>query len=150
MPDLVDLPGYIDENDHRGFLRAYLQLLLEGYSLAIPTQMTLAEIKESWTQILPRIHRNFTDNFVDHLGKFWIYLVKKQGGTVTETFVQDLLDIIDKDFSDAGEASEIVMPSREGIVDEVPDEATVVLNRDPLEDNVTPSISPNYYSFDST
>ena len=43
---------------------------------------------------------------LENFGFIWL---KSRGGTVTEHFAQELLDIIQKDFSDAGEGDEIVI-----------------------------------------
>lgn len=95
MSQTSDLNGYISAQDAKGFLRTYMELVSGGQNLSIPTGLEPQPAKEGWLQILPGIGGGYTDEFVDALTDFWLQTVKQQGGTLTETFAEEIVAIID-------------------------------------------------------
>ena len=141
MAELVDLVQYIKSDNHKAFLEAYLELLVEGYTLSIPTETSFKEVQEGWQQILVRLHRNFTDEFLDQLSKQWIQLMRKQGGKIHEKFADELFEIFTH--------GKKLPPKKEEKPQKKPQPLISLdaLNtqKDPLDDDVQPQISDHYY-----
>lgn len=95
MPSVDDLSGYVQENDIKGFLLCYMQLVDEGLNLSVPTSLELPQVKEGWEQILPEITGGFSDEFVEQLSQFWLTTVTKQGAKVTPTFAKEIIAILE-------------------------------------------------------
>ncbi len=95
MASLDDLSVHTQNNDTKNFLLTYLQIIDEGQNLPVPTSLELPGIIEGWNEILPSVTGGYTDEFVEALSQYWLSIVKKQGGTVTETFTKELIGLIE-------------------------------------------------------
>jgi len=152
MTQLIELPDYIYEEDHKGFLKTYLKLISEGYTLTIPTETKIEDVKEGWNEILQRISQDLTDKFVDSLSKLWVTLLhNRDSAVVGEHFVKEMLLMIDPTaLDDEIENEQAPLPQPSQTRPKTPNiQLTNMQTKDPLDEDVTSSISPNYYKIET-
>lgn len=95
MANLEELSQYVLANEHKRFLRCYLNLIAQGYNLSIPARLEVDQIREGWLEILPGVTGGYSDEFVEALSHYWLSIVEVQGAKLTPTFAQECLDIIE-------------------------------------------------------
>ncbi|NQY75125.1 MAG: hypothetical protein HRT90_10285 [Candidatus Margulisbacteria bacterium] len=95
MADLSGLNQFVDSQDTKGFLRAYLQLVLDGYNLSIPSSLEMDGVKKGWEQVLQSFMGSINDPFLTELSSLWLRLVKQQGGKLTENFSVQMMALLD-------------------------------------------------------
>lgn|GEM_PF-6519387 len=86
----------IDQGDPYRFLRVYFQLIEQGQALSIPSSRDFKAAREAWSDIVLTISEGSYDEFLDQLTRYWVEVLKKQGGVITEQFAKDILAIIDQ------------------------------------------------------
>ena len=163
MPSIDDLSNYVQNNDVKGFLLTYLQLLDEGAALSVPTSLEDAKAREGWEEIVPSVTGGYTDEFISELTKLWLGTVNKQGGTITKTFAKELIAILENKPKPAPEPVEkkaiatpahhplaaggkqtAAQPSSEPAAAETTQAQKVSYD----EDTISSKISENYYSLE--
>ena len=161
MAQITTLPEFIEEENVAGFLHAYLKLILEGYTLSIPTKTSLQDLEEAWEQVLSRITADFSEEFLSKLSEYWQALIQKQQGQFDENFFQSLIDMIEKKEGKetlrkmlADEHDELYpswAPQRPGkVVQGVPEEKLHHHSDHQLDlSEIQPSISQKYYETQS-
>jgi len=144
MPELTDLSEHIANNNKDDFIKTYLLLLIEGYTLSIPKQIKLPDIKEAWSQILSRLYRDFTLEFLEDLSKSWLLLIQKQGGNITDNFPEELLIIIN------GGNPIDALRKKEALAKEADDRQKALHSQyaEPVINEVKSNISQNYYEIE--
>ncbi|MFA5880037.1 MAG: hypothetical protein WC860_07675 [Candidatus Margulisiibacteriota bacterium] len=156
MPNIDDLSTYIQNNDTKGFLLCYLQILDEGAALSVPTSLEEQKTNDGWLEILSNVTGGYTDEFVSELTKLWLSIVTKQGGTITKTFAKELIAIIQNKPKPAPEPENAkittkamplkpISPNNAAPTTATPPE-TPEVNYD--NDTITSKISDNYYSLE--
>lgn len=103
MTTLSDLSRYIEKENSEDFLKNYLLLKYSGFSLRLPKATKRQEIQGDWEKIISGYHSNFTDEFIESLTENWITAIKAQGAKLRETFVEELLTILNN-----GEAPQVL------------------------------------------
>ena len=87
-------------------------MVLEGDNLSVPSSMEAEKCKDGWIDILTSLSVKFTDEFVTNLNRYWLSVVKKQGGKITETFSREILDIIEnKPSATVSKSGKLSMPA---------------------------------------
>ena len=133
MPSTSDLREAVQRNDHTAFLRNYMMMVLEGDNLSVPGSLEAEKSKTGWEDILTGLAIPYTDDFLSNMNRYWLSVVKKQGGKITEKFSQEILDIIN---NKAPSNTKIQMPSKT----DVPG-----IPEDSHSDTVVLRISNDYY-----
>lgn len=162
MPSIDDLSNYVQNNDVKGFLLTYLQLLDEGAALSVPTSLEDAKAREGWEEIVPSVTGGYTDEFIAELTKLWLGTVNKQGGTITKTFAKELIAILENKPKPASEPVEKKVittpahhppaaggkPTAAQSAEPVAEETTQGQKVSYDEDTISSKISENYYSLE--
>lgn len=91
----TSLAECIKMNDHMGFLRSYMQLVIAGKNLHVPTSLEYMPVKEAWEEILFGVPGGYTDEFLINVSNIWIRLCQKQGNKIDDNFARDILDILE-------------------------------------------------------
>lgn len=130
MPLISALSEAVQRNDHVGFLRTYMSMILEGDNLSVPGSLEAEKSKEAWTDVFQTLSIKFSEEFMTNLNRYWLSVVKKQGGKITETFSKEILDIID---NKAPAGKKLSMPP------------TNTASENPQADTVVLKISTDYY-----
>ena len=141
MPTLPDLSDHIIESNEQEFVKTYLLLLMEGYTLSVPNQKKLPEIKDAWSQILSRLYRDFDLKFLDSLSKLWHSLIMKQGGKISDKFSEEMLIILN------GGNPEEILKEKEVIKQQAVERQQKIHGQytQPLINEVKSNISTDYY-----
>tara|TARA_A100001015_G_scaffold24169_1_gene27300 strand:+ start:4577 stop:5353 length:777 start_codon:yes stop_codon:yes gene_type:complete len=91
---IQDLTDSLNRNDPFSFLLVYLNLIVQGSSLSLPTQSKINFVKDEWASLMPPSCQNFTDSFLLELSQIWIKLVDSHSGIMSDFYVSELLDIL--------------------------------------------------------
>lgn len=94
MITIEHLKNSVSRNDVEGFLRNYLLLLLQGTSLSLPKSTLQKELEIQWRDCIPKPAQFYTDQFIQSLSKLWLELLTEQGGVQTDSFLENLLHIL--------------------------------------------------------
>lgn len=134
------LTAAIADQDPKGFLHTYLTAVKAGASLAVPSGLDHDRAKQGWVQIFVQLKLDDTGTFIDALTPYWLQLVTQQGGVINETFVDDLLAIMDGSSpsppAEKSKSTPANSPSNVGS-DSAPSAAPAP--------EISPTISPVYY-----
>ena len=87
----------VQKGDHIGFLSSYMQLVIAGKELVVPTSLERNIIRGSWERILIGVDGGDDPSFLDKLTLLWVNVMQRQGGNITETFAREVLAILEND-----------------------------------------------------
>lgn len=141
MTQLSDLSTHIEKENAEEFLKNYLLLKYSGFGLRLPKDTKRPAIQESWEKIAAKYHSNFTDDFIEALTEKWIQTIKAQGAKLRDTFVEELLTILNNGETPEPLKSKPTPSQKKNISPLIPDsfEAKEPLNQ------VKTEISSHYY-----
>jgi hypothetical protein len=122
-------------NDADGFLREYLNLLLERPSLTLPTGDKLTVVKLQWHECLPVDFDNIPDLFLRNLSQRWMEVQEKLGRTFHSDYAKDALKVVNNQKSYNKKLKEIVRVGKH----------SVTIGGDPRLKTVISSVSDDYY-----
>ncbi|MBT5856567.1 hypothetical protein HOH87_08060 [bacterium] len=149
MAQLTELSHFIETDDIKGFLKTYMILLKEGFTLSIPLETDVKKVVEAWTQIVSRISRRFEDSFVINLSKLWLISINKIGATVDDTFPLRMIQQLDPDYIDEDQPDTLPSPqtkpsSNGSLKIRLPE-----INGTEKPNEISSNISPDYYAYEA-
>ena len=71
MAQLTDLSDLIYENEPSLFIKAYIECLIEGYSLKFPIEKDIDNLELTWTTIIKKLENDIDDKFISTVAKRW-------------------------------------------------------------------------------
>ena len=84
MAQLTDLSDLIYENEPSLFIKAYIECLIEGYSLKFPVEKDIDNLELTWTTIIKKLENDIEDKFISTVAKRWLKLTEKLDSNISE------------------------------------------------------------------
>ena len=75
MLTVEELKESVSRNDHEGFLRVYIVLILQGTTLTLPKSRLQEQLIIEWKDCIPSIAQFYTDSFIEKLSHLWLELL---------------------------------------------------------------------------
>jgi hypothetical protein len=122
-------------NDADGFLREYLELMLDRKSLTVPTGEKLGVVKIQWQACLPIEFDRVPDLFLRNLSQRWLEIVEKLGRNFYEDYANDALKVVKNQIVYNKKLKEIVRVGNH----------SVTIGGDPKLKHVVSTLSDAYY-----
>ncbi len=72
----ISLSERIKDKDPQGFLLSYLQLVVAGKQLILPTSDSYENVKSAWESILYGVPGGYSSSFLIQLSNMWVQIVK--------------------------------------------------------------------------
>ena len=94
MLTVEELKESVSRNDHEGFLRVYIVLILQGTTLTLPKSRLQEQLIIEWKDCIPSIAQFYTDSFIEKLSHLWLELLVEQGDSSSDRFLEELLTIL--------------------------------------------------------
>jgi hypothetical protein len=92
--NFTTLADCIRDSDSKRFLKVYLQLVLDGKSLVVPTSLDAESIQNAWAEILHGVPGGYTPAFLKGVSDQWLSLVVACDETLDEEFASKAIALL--------------------------------------------------------